>query len=80
MGKIILIGVLVAFLVASFLFAWVGWNLHGEDVAMSGHGYAAMALGIVFSLVIGGGLMGLVFYSSRKGYDEPAEREHRPNE
>lgn len=36
-----------------------------------------MILGIVFSLVVGVGLMGLVFYSSRKGYDEPPERERR---
>ena len=28
-----------------------------------------MALGVVFSLVVGCGLMALVFYSSRSGYD-----------
>ena len=28
---------------------------------------------VIFSLVIGGGLMALVFYSSRAGYDEPAK-------
>jgi hypothetical protein len=39
---------------------------------MSGHGYAAMAIGIVASLVVGIGLMTLVFYSSRKGYDDAA--------
>lgn len=33
--------------------------------------YVAMTLGVVFSLVVGVGLMTLVFYSSRKGYDEP---------
>jgi cation transporter-like permease len=33
--------------------------------------YIAMTLGVVFSLVVGVGLMALVFYSSRKGYDEP---------
>jgi hypothetical protein len=33
-----------------------------------------MALGIFFSLVIGIGLMALVFYSSRAGYDEPPHR------
>jgi hypothetical protein len=33
--------------------------------------YIAMTLGIVFSLVVGVGLMMLVFYSSRKGHDEP---------
>jgi hypothetical protein len=32
-----------------------------------------MALGIFFSLLIGGVLMGLVFYSSRSGYDEPTD-------
>ena len=33
-------------------------------------GYLAMALGIVFSLVVGCGLMALLFYSSRHGYDD----------
>ena len=33
----------------------------------------AMTLGTVFSLVVGIGLMALVFYSNRKGYDEPPE-------
>ena len=33
----------------------------------------AMILGIVFSLVIGCGLMALMFYSSRHGYDEPPD-------
>jgi hypothetical protein len=43
-------------------------------VHVSEHGYIAMALGIFFSLVIGIGLMTLVFYSSRAGYDEPPHR------
>jgi hypothetical protein len=30
----------------------------------------AIAGGVVFSLVVGGGLMALVFYSSRHGYDD----------
>jgi hypothetical protein len=34
-------------------------------------GWLAMILGIVFTLVIGVGLMALVFYSSRKGHDDP---------
>ena len=37
--------------------------------------YIPMALGVVFSLVVGIGLMALMFYSSRKGYDEPPDRE-----
>jgi hypothetical protein len=34
-------------------------------------GYEAMALGIVFLVLVGSALMGLIFYSSRYGYDEP---------
>ena len=33
-------------------------------------GYVAMALGVVFSVALGCGLMALVFYSSRHGYDD----------
>ena len=42
------------------------------DVGMTGHGWTAMALGIVFTVGIGGGLMALVFYSARRGYDDAA--------
>ena len=38
---------------------------------MPAQGYAAMIIGIVLSLVVGIGLMALLFYSSRRGYDEP---------
>ncbi len=51
---------------------WAGvrmWSMM-EGAEISGHGYAAMALGIVGSLLVGGGLMALVFHSSRRGYDE----------
>ena len=40
----------------------------------SGHGIAALILGTLFSLGLGIGLMALVFYSSRHGYDEPGQR------
>ncbi len=38
--------------------------------AMSVHGWIALILGTVISLALGGGLMALVFYSARKGYDD----------
>ena len=41
-----------------------------DDTELSGHGMVALGLGVVITLVVGGGLMGLVFYSSRRGYDE----------
>ena len=37
---------------------------------MSGHGTFAVILGVIFSLLIGIGLMALVFLSNRRGYDE----------
>ena len=44
-----------------------------DDLAagVSGVGYVAMAFGVLFTIVVGVGLMGLIFYSSRRGYDDP---------
>ena len=39
---------------------------------MSIHGWIALGLGVFFSVVVGCGLMALMFYSSRRGYDERA--------
>jgi hypothetical protein len=61
--------VLFAVLAMAIYVGYIGWNL--TDVAIPPTGYVAMTLGIVFSLLIGGGLMALMFYSSRHGYDEP---------
>jgi hypothetical protein len=46
--------------------AWV--HLEGDTIPV--YGYVAIAGGVTFSLLIGGGLMALVFYSSRHGYDD----------
>ena len=66
---------LVALLGLAVWWAVYAWN--SIDVEMSIHGYIAMILGIVFSLVIGCGLMALMFYSSRHGYDEPPKFDDR---
>jgi len=65
----ILISALIALLAGAVYVGYVGWN--STDVQMPVAGYVAMTLGIVFSLALGVGLMGLMFYSSRHGYDEP---------
>jgi hypothetical protein len=57
-------------------FAWYAWTSLG-DVDMPPAGYGAMAVGVIATLVIGGGLMTLLFYSHRHGYDEGAGREDR---
>jgi len=67
-SALILAPLLVLFILA------VGWAVYAwnsVDVQMSIHGYVAMVLGIIFSCVVGFGLMGLMFYSNRHGYDEP---------
>jgi hypothetical protein len=70
MRKLAIIVPLVALLVASVWFALYSWSaIEGPPVPTEG--YVAMALGAVFSLVVGIGLMALVFYSSRHGYDAP---------
>jgi len=71
LGAIIVLASLVAMLGLAIVFLYVGWypadEAAGSDMSMSG--YVAMALGIVATLALGVGLMGLVFYSSRKGHD-----------
>ncbi len=43
-------------------------HLSGDPIPF--YGYVAIAGGVLFSLAVGGGLMALVFYSSRHGYDD----------
>jgi hypothetical protein len=72
LGTIALVVGLVAILAAALWYAAGAWiSLGGPPMPTSG--YVAMALGIAFSLVIGCGLMALLFYSSRHGYDEPSQ-------
>jgi len=46
-----------------------------EEVRIPAAGMAAMAGGIALSLALGGGLMYLVFWSSRHGRDDPDRKE-----
>lgn len=62
--------VLLLLLVATGIVTYFGWTL-ANDTDMPTSGYVAMAFGVVISLAVGFGLMALIFYSSRKGYDEP---------
>lgn len=48
--------------------AYIWWEL--RDVEMSFHGTLALILGVVLSLIVGVGLMQLVFYSARHGHDD----------
>ena len=70
LGSWLVIILLLLLLAAAGVVAYEGLRLGDAEVPTSG--YIAMALGVTFSLVVGFGLMALLFYSSRKGYDEPA--------
>ncbi len=71
LGTIALVAIpLFAILAAAGWYAASAWvSLNGPP--MPATGYVAMALGVIFSLVVGCGLMALLFYSNRHGYDEP---------
>jgi Na+-driven multidrug efflux pump len=74
MRQLALIVPLVLILALSAWWAVGLWNaVEGPPMPLAGH--VAMWLGIVFSLVIGCGLMALMFYSSRRGYDDRAHDE-----
>jgi hypothetical protein len=69
-GSWIILLVLLSLLIATGVISYIGWTL-GGTTAVPASGYVALALGVIFSLVVGFGLMAMIFYSSRQGYDEP---------
>ena len=69
-GSWFLLAVLVLLLLATVWVFFVAWTSVGNGVVPTS-GYVAMAFGVGFSLTFGFGLMTLVFYSDRRGYDEP---------
>jgi len=81
LGQLVIIIFLVALLVLTGFFAMSTWS-QSSDVPMDKHGWIALGLGTFFSLVIGCGLMALMFYSSRSGHDEEADpfRRRQPPE
>ena len=72
--SVVLVAILLPLLAGTTAVSvWV-WRQLG-DTEIGVHGYIALGLGALFTLLIGGGLMGLVFYSHRHGYDERAGRD-----
>lgn len=73
-GAAALVVALLCILAASVWFASRAWT-SVDGPPMPAQGYVAMIIGVVFSVALGCGLMALVFYSSRHGYDEEANRD-----
>jgi hypothetical protein len=64
----------IAIIVMVALLAWAVWYavqawVAMRGVAMSTLGWVFLSLGIVVTFLVGAGLMGLVFYSSRHDLD-----------
>jgi hypothetical protein len=70
-GSIVTLAVLAFLLAGSVAFAYFGLREPGKP--MSPEFFGALIVGSVFSLGVGAGLMGLLFYSHHKGYDEPPQ-------
>jgi len=63
--------VIFAFLGVAIAYAVHGWNSI-DAVSIPTMGWVVLGIGIVATLAVGGGLMALLFYSSRKQYDREA--------
>lgn len=61
-GAVVLLGAILALLAPL-------WTMTA-GMGMSGHGYMAVFLMILFCFGLAGGLMFLVFYSARRGHDD----------
>ena len=72
-GGVVAIAALLGLLAGAAWFAIWAWN--AIETEMPAGGYVMVGLGVVISLIVGCGLMALMFYSSRHGYDDAAHRE-----
>ena len=77
---------LIIFLVVAVGFTFHVWTNIGADPAaggggeMNGNGITALIIGGIGSLVLGAGLMALVFFSARRGYDDAADPKGRQDQ
>ena len=76
MRSAIVVLVLVGALLVSAGTAYWAWQEVGE-VEIGTHGWIALGLGAVLTFVVGAGLMALMFFSARRGYDERAHEADR---
>jgi len=76
MRRFLLYVPLIALLIAALWFAGRAW-VYLSAGAIPGYGWVAIGGGILFSLIVGCGLMALMFYSHRYGYDELNEKDRR---
>ena len=76
MRSAIVVLVLVGSLLVSAGTAYWAWQEVGE-VEIGTHGWIALGLGAALTFLVGAGLMALMFFSARRGYDERAHQADR---
>lgn len=69
LAAIAVLATLIAFLAWAVWIMITVWTSIDADLGVTG--WVALSLGVFLSCVVGFGLMGLLFFSSRRGYDEP---------
>lgn len=74
MKTLLLLLALGGLLAGAIWIAVTSWPAPGE-AELSVHMWIALGLGAGLSLAVGGGLMALVFFSARNGYDDIETRE-----
>lgn len=67
-GWIALAVAIVAVIIIASSTAGIWRSIGASQITLAG--WLAMALGVLFSLALGIGLMALVFFSNRRGYDD----------
>lgn len=72
MGKWLLMAAFLALLALAGWVAYHQWIM--VQVDLPPWAWAFMAVGLTLTVLVGVGLMALIFYSSRMGYDEPPHR------
>src|SRR5262245_23789342 len=78
MARTLAIGSLLALLAFVFWVAYDQWKMIAVDIPL--WGWIAILGGIGFSLIVGVGLMALMYYSERHGYDEDHTQEVKRDE
>lgn len=70
--KMFLIVAISCFIIAGLLIVSPFGADRSPTSGMGIHGWTALVLGVLFTTVVGGGLMALSFHSARSGHDEAA--------
>jgi hypothetical protein len=78
MDRFLVIAALLGLLGLALWVAYRQWIL--VDVTLPPWAWVSLLAGAGMCLLVGGGLMALIFYSSRHGYDEPPRNIEPPED